>query len=136
MSSGVTAGLHKGEVIRQQAEEKLRIERERLNKLDPKDLGKDESTVFRDRRGMKGEGVCTCTCQCADISTGRRLQGLEQFLRQQDGKFTTTEEDGTLSAKPINALFSTILLCYESFRLLLHRYGMGKGEGTKTRERE
>jgi hypothetical protein len=52
MSSGVTAGLHKGETIRKQAEEKLRIEKERLNKLNPKDLGKDEATVFRDRRGM------------------------------------------------------------------------------------
>ena len=51
MSSGVTAGLHKGEVIRQQAEEKLRQEKERLSKLDPKDLGKDEDTVFRDRKG-------------------------------------------------------------------------------------
>eukprot|EP00026_Physarum_polycephalum_P009215 Phypoly_transcript_09329.p1 GENE.Phypoly_transcript_09329~~Phypoly_transcript_09329.p1 ORF type:complete len:463 (+),score=92.65 Phypoly_transcript_09329:36-1391(+) len=74
MSSGVSAGLHKGETIRKQAEEKMRLEKERLSKLDPKDLGKDEATVFRDRRG-------------------RRLQGLEQFLRQQDGKFTATEED-------------------------------------------
>lgn len=52
MSSGVSAGLHKGETIRKQAEEKLRIEKERLSKLDPKSLGKDEDTVFRDRRGL------------------------------------------------------------------------------------
>jgi len=75
MSGGGTAGLHTGTAIREQALAKIEREKERLAKMDPKLLGKGEATVFRDKRG-------------------RRLTGLETFMQQQDGKYTSTEEDG------------------------------------------
>jgi len=75
MSNGTMSGLHQTSDIKKQIEEKQRQEKEKFRNMDKKLMGKDEATVYRDKRG-------------------RRLAGLEQFLRQQDGKYTSTEEDG------------------------------------------
>eukprot|EP01112_Ceratiomyxa_fruticulosa_P000035 TRINITY_DN1000_c0_g1_i2.p1 TRINITY_DN1000_c0_g1~~TRINITY_DN1000_c0_g1_i2.p1 ORF type:complete len:475 (-),score=139.11 TRINITY_DN1000_c0_g1_i2:37-1461(-) len=75
MSDGYRAGLQSGKDVREQAELKLRSQREAFDKADPKLLGREVETVYRDKRG-------------------RKLEGLMEFKRQQDGKFVNEEEQG------------------------------------------
>lgn len=55
MSDGATGGLHFGDSIKKQVEERVQREKERFKNMDPTQMGKEEKTVYRDKRGM-----CSC----------------------------------------------------------------------------
>ena len=74
MESGMYAGLTDHNSVRSQTAELKRAEAEKFRGIDPTALGKGAETVYRDRRG-------------------RRLEGLEEFVRQQEKKVKAKEEE-------------------------------------------
>eukprot|EP00002_Diphylleia_rotans_P013207 TRINITY_DN2572_c0_g1_i3.p1 TRINITY_DN2572_c0_g1~~TRINITY_DN2572_c0_g1_i3.p1 ORF type:complete len:435 (+),score=113.73 TRINITY_DN2572_c0_g1_i3:45-1349(+) len=64
-------GLSKGDEFRKEMEEKKRILQEKMARADPEMMGKDAETVYRDKKG-------------------RRLEMLEQMMKQEKGDYSKT----------------------------------------------
>jgi len=73
LASGAIAGLQHASDVKKQAEDVINRQKAKFAGVDPSLMGKDAQTVYRDRRG-------------------RKLEGLEAFTRQKEGKFTSEEE--------------------------------------------
>jgi len=73
MMSGERSGLYTSDDIQREEEEKERKRIIEFSKMNPKDLGKDSETIYRDRRG-------------------RKLTMLNEIVRQQNGQFVNDEE--------------------------------------------